>query len=100
MFGFDMDNREERKVENTVIGETVIDTCAVNDSDQPFETGIQSPQYNMGDWVVVEMYDTKPLAEEGHKKWVDIFKPKDLPSELKDVSTSAIAKLCRALTSN
>lgn len=83
---------EERKVENTVVGETTIDTAAVTDSDQPYETGIQDPNYNNGNWVIVELYDTKEEAQAGHIKWVDLFKTNP-PEKLKDVSTAGIAIL-------
>ena len=50
MFGFTemIDNYEERVVKNDKIGNVVIDTAAVTDSDQPYETGIKSPSYNDG----------------------------------------------------
>lgn len=63
-------------------------TCAVTDSEEPFETGICHPNYNSGKWVIVEMYNSKERAQAGHDKWVKI---------LRDVSTCTIAKLCRAL---
>ncbi len=94
MFGFeDMeDNYGDRKVENTNVGLAEIDTCAVTDSQQPFETGIKHPRYNDGEWVAVEMYDNKEEAVAGHSKWCNYFKNGKLPPSLRDVS-SAGAKL-------
>ena len=100
MFNF-MDmvgNHAERLVANTKEGDAVIDTAAVSDSEQPYETGIAHPRYNNGAWVIVEMYDSRTEAKEGHNKWVDIFSQGKLPSELKDVSTSGIAVLLKAFT--
>ena len=99
LFGFyDMAGTDEqRKVANDTIDDVVIDTCAVTDSDQPYETGVQSERYNGGDWVIVEMYDTKELAEQGHARWVETFK-KGKPESLADVGTCEIAKLLRELS--
>ena len=85
------DNYEERKIDNTKIGECIIDTCSVNDSTEPYETGVAHPLYDDGEYVIVELYATKELAKKGHKKWVKIMSSKELPKELKDVSTSEIA---------
>lgn len=87
---------EQRKVENTVIGETTIDTAAVTDSSKPYETGIEDPNYNNGKWVIVELYDTKEEALIGHNKWVDLFKTNP-PKQLKDVSTATIVNTIKAL---
>ena len=92
-------NYEDRLVANTVINDVEIDTVAVTDSDQPYETGIQSKAYNNGDWVIVEMYETEALAEDGHKKWIETFGSNEFPSELNDVSTSSIKKLAQMLES-
>jgi hypothetical protein len=88
MFGFlgMMDNYEQRKVANTKINETEIDTAMVSDSARPYETGICNPQYNNGNWIIVELYDSKELSKIGHKKWVKLFSDKKLPSHLTDVS--------------
>lgn len=100
MFDFlDMaNNYEERVVDNTKINEAEIDTCAVTDSDQPFETGVAHPRYNDGKWVIVEMYNRKKEAISGHKKWVKIFSAKKLPKQLTDVSTSTLKKLIDSIS--
>jgi len=87
-------NYEQRKVENTVIGNVEIDTAAVTDSAQPYETGILSPLYNNNHWVIVEMYETKEDAIKGHKKWCKIMKSP--PTKLKDVGTSEIVSFANA----
>jgi hypothetical protein len=104
MFGFlsMMDNYEDRKVANYSDEKSglIVDTCAVTDSDEPFETGICHPNYNDGKWVIVEMYSSKEKAQEGHEKWVKIMTAKKLPANLKDVSTCELVKLSRLLDSS
>lgn len=84
----------ERKVARFEKGKVIVDTCAVTDSDKPYETGISHPSYNKGDWVIVELYDTKGEAKIGHKKWVKKLTSKRLPKTLKDVSTATVANFC------
>jgi hypothetical protein len=91
---------EQRKVANTKVKKAVIDTCAVNDSTQNFETGIVHPQYNNGSWIIVEQYDTEEQSRIGHNKWVKLMKAKNLPQELKDVSTSGIALFISDISDN
>jgi hypothetical protein len=86
-------NYEERKVDNFQKGKLVVDTCLVIDADQPYETGIAHPRYNKGDWVIVELYDSKEKAQKGHERWVKTMTSNPLPEELKDVSSAMIAKL-------
>jgi hypothetical protein len=95
MFGFMgmTDNYEDRLIKNTKAGKAEIDTAAVGDSDQPYETGIKHPLYNDGGWVIVEMYDSKEDAKKGHQEWVDIFSKDELPNNLKDVSTFDVKQM-------
>jgi len=88
---------KDRKVDRFEGENFTIDTCAVTDSDQPFETGIVHPKYNNNEWVIVEMYNSKKEAQEGHRKWVKKMTENILPDELFDVSTSTIKKLLIAL---
>ena len=74
-------NYNTRKVDNTTINEFLIDTCFVDDYGN-YETGIQSENFDDGNWVIVEVYATKEEAIEGHKNWV--IKVKKC-NELKDV---------------
>ena len=96
MFGFlDMiGTYEERKVANDVVNEVTIDTAMVTDSYKPYETGISGKMYNNGDWIIVELYDTKEEAIIGHNKWTELFNS-DLPETLTDVNTSEIGKLLK-----
>ncbi len=87
-------NYKDRLVENTKVGGGEVDTVMVTDSEEPYETGICHPQYNEGSWVIVEMYNTKEEAKEGHKRWVEVFSKDELPIKLQDVGTSAISELC------
>lgn len=73
-------------------GGGIVDTCAVDDADQPYETGIYHNSYNEGDWVIVQLYDTKEEALEGHRKWVGIMTYAELPENLLDVSTTSTTK--------
>lgn len=99
LFNFlSMDSYESRKVAR-YDGEDgfFISTAAVNDSDHPFETAVAHPLYNGGGIVIVEMYDSKEEAQEGHDRWVNKMTASDLPETLSDVSTSGIVKLAAAL---
>ena len=92
-----MGNYEDRKVDRYEKDGLMVDTCEVTDSDQPFETAVEHPNYNEGMMVVVQMYDTKEEAQIGHDNWVKLMTTKNLPKALHDVSTAAIAKLCEAI---
>jgi len=63
-----MGTYKDRVVANDVINGVTIDTALVTDSDQPYETGICSKEYNNGNWIIVELYDTKELSIIGHNK--------------------------------
>ncbi len=91
-------NYEERKVDRFSKGNLIVDTCSVTDSDKPFETAVKHPKFNQEKWIVVELYDTKEEAQEGHNKWIKIMTAEKLPLELKDISSAKIAKLCDAVT--
>jgi len=94
-FLLDADNYEERKVANYEDKKTglIVDTCAVFDSEQPFETGICHPLYNNGNWIIVELYDTGEKAQKGHDKWVKKMTADFLPKTLKDISSCEVAKI-------
>ena len=64
------DSYEDRLVKNTKQGRYIIDTCYCNDTEK-FETAINKDN---GQWIVVEEYETKELAKNGHKKWVEFTK--------------------------
>lgn len=89
-----MDNYESRKVANDIINDAVIDTAAVNDSRQPYETAIRHPDYNDGKWIIVELYPTRKAAAEGHKRWVERF-ASGLPKHLADVNSCDLGMFVR-----
>jgi len=90
-------NYEQRKVENTKVNGAIIDTAAVNDSSQPYETGIMHPSYNSNNWIIVELYPNKKKAQEGHQRWVKEFTSNSLPEELRDVNTCEIGGFVNAI---
>lgn len=88
-------NHEQRKVARFEDEEKwmTIDTCAVSDcGDFEYETGIQSPLYNGGKWVIVE-YKTREEAEAGHERWVETMK--NPPAVLFDTQQSDIARIAK-----
>jgi hypothetical protein len=87
-------NHDERKVDRNKINNAIIDTCAVTDSDEPYETAVCHKNYNDNQWVIVEMYNSKEEAIKGHQKWIKLFE-KELPLYLEDVSTASIKKKFR-----
>lgn len=96
IFGFlsDAGNHSERLIDSFKgKDDLAVDTCAVSDSAQPYETGIKHQAYNNGDWVIVELYDTKKEAQAGHDKWVKVMTADLLPDRLVDVSSCGITEL-------
>lgn len=94
------DNYEQRVVANFVpegASDWLVDTAAVTDSEQPFETAVQHPRYNEGAIVIVELYDTREEALAGHERWVKTMTAKKLPATLKDVSTCEVVDIGLAL---
>ena len=88
----------ERKVARTEKKNVIIDTCSVTDSDQPYETAIKCDLYKNG-FIVVQMYETKEEALEGHETWCKIFSDvSKFPESLKDVGTSDECKLADAFS--
>lgn len=105
MFDFDFEflnelvnnTHEERKVARYEKNGLFIDTCAVNDSSQPYETAVAHPNYNNDELIIVQRYDTKEQARKGHDKWVKKMTAKELPKAIKDVSTSDVVEFAHAL---
>lgn len=98
LFGLDMLlNYDDRKVERFEKGTLIVDTCAVSDSAQPYETGIKHSSYNEGKWIIVQLYDSVNEAKKGHKQWVKRMTSKSLPKELKDVSSASITEFVDAV---
>lgn len=54
---------EQRKVDRFEQDQLIVDTVAVNDADNPFETAILYPEYNNNEPIVVEEYVSKEDAQ-------------------------------------
>jgi hypothetical protein len=102
MFNFltDWGTYDQRKIDRYETDDLLVDTCAVSDSAQPYETAVAHPKYNDGKIVIVEMYESAALAQVGHDKWVATMTAETLPDNLRDVSTAGIAMLSDALGGN
>ena len=91
-FIFDIGNHESRKIARYELNDVIVDTCTVSDGMQPIETGISHPEYNDGELIIVQGYDTEEEAIEGHNKWVDTL-TKNPPEYLRDCGNSHISSL-------
>lgn len=102
MFNFYLDayNHNERNIGNFKNDDGVVDTCAVSDGNQPYETGIKHFQYNKGEWVIVEAYSTIQEASVGHDKWVKMLVDGTLPNPLVDCNNAVIQQLYTDLFGN
>jgi len=85
-------NHEERCVDNFDNDVFIVDTALVSDGIKPYETGISHPLYNNEKWIIVESYDDKKTAQEGHNKWVEIMTSDKLPEYLEDCKNTEIAQ--------
>ncbi len=86
------DNYEDRKVDRYEKNGLMVDTCSVTDGNKPFETAVESPEYNNGKMVIVQSYDTIEEAKEGHLKWVDLML-NNPPEYLRDCANAEISQL-------
>ena len=68
-------------------GNLRVSTVINSDSNKPYETAIAHTNYNHGNWIVVEEYDTKEQAKEGHERWILRMSSSPLPEVLIEVST-------------
>jgi hypothetical protein len=84
---------EDRKVARFEKDDLIISTAEMDDGSQPFETGVQHPDYNEGKWVIVEAYATKELAKAGHDRWVGTMTADTLPDALVDCANCVIAQI-------
>lgn len=98
MFEFlqDAGNYEDRRVGRFDEGDLMVSTATVSDGDHPFETAVKHPDYNGGEMVIVEAYDTKDQAEQGHVKWVATMTADPLPGTLVDCQNAKISQLIPA----
>jgi hypothetical protein len=74
-----------------------VSTAFVSDGIKPYETAIQHPLYNGGDWIIVDSYDTKEEASEGHDKWVGVITSENLPDTLEDVGNTEMSQLLKSI---
>lgn len=91
------DNYEQRKVGRFDADWGFVSTCEVNDADKPYETAVEHPDYNDGEMVIVETYDTRDEAEHGHARWVDTMTAEVLPETLRDNGSAEIAMMLDAV---
>jgi len=62
-----------------------VDTCAMYNSFAAFETAISYLKFNRGGWVIVQGYNTREQAVEGHEYWIKKLTTLPLPTSLFDV---------------
>lgn len=79
-------------------GDKMVSTAYVTDGLKPYETAFQHPDYNNGDMVIVESYDTEEEAKAGHERWQKIMTDGPLPDELRDCCNAGLAQVCSALS--
>ena len=79
-------NYEERKIDQTKVGDYTISTAYVFDF-ECYETAIHKAD---NDWIVVEHYPTKEESVDGHSKWCDFCKGN--PTEVYDIYYKKISK--------
>jgi hypothetical protein len=86
-------NYSERRVDRFIDGDLTISTAEVSGGFKPFETAIEHPSYNDGNWVIVEAYNTRDEAQVGHDRWVKIMTIEPLPTKLKGCINELFAKI-------
>lgn len=95
MFGFMdmMGTYDDRKVDRYEDGDIFVSTCSVTDGQKEYETAVAHPQYNGGSMVIVQMYDTREGAQQGHDEWVKTMTADELPNTLVDCNNSEISQM-------
>lgn len=97
MFGFldMMGTYEQRKVDlyKDEVLKIMVSTAKVTDGRQPYETAVCHPEYNSGNHIIVQDYNTKAEAQTGHNNWVTLMTSDKLPDKLVDIANSEIAQL-------
>ena len=56
-----------------------------------YETTVSHPSFNNNELIIVAEYDSESEAESGHEEWIEKMTAKELPEQIEDVSTCAIA---------
>lgn len=87
-------NYDERKVARDEVNDYTIDTVLVTDRSWLYETAIMHEDFNDGDWIIVEGYDTKEDAIKGHKKWLEKCKIENIV-QLTDCYTEQVFVVSR-----
>ena len=90
------DSRKVARDEFHINGvEVTVSTAEVTDSNEPYETCIL---FEAGS-KVVEMYDDRDSAEEGHDRWVSFIKKNQITSldNFQDQGTNVFSTLIRML---
>jgi hypothetical protein len=89
-----MNNYESRKVGrwDNDDGTRMVSTASVSDGIREFETAFKHPDYNEGNSIIVEAYDTKDEALAGHEYWVKVMTDGPLPDELVDCANAHTAQ--------
>ena len=102
MFNFSrmVGNYAERAVARNEFDWGFISTCSVTDGDKPYETAVKHTAYHTTDMTIVESYDTKQEAKEGHDKWLKIMTSDKLPDTLVDCYNAGVAQLAKAIGSD
>lgn len=93
-------NYSERKIDRYEDDILIVDTCAVDDGEQPFETAVAHPFYNNGEYVIVEAYSSTEEAQEGHNKWLQKMQTNPLPDKLIDCCNSEIQSFAALVGTN
>ncbi len=83
---------EDRKVARYEEDALAVSTVMVEDGSKPFETAVKHPDYDKN-WIVVEAYDTRELAQAGHDKWVVAMTTGELPDALVDCANCMAASV-------
>lgn len=92
-----MGNYDSRKIDRYEEDGLKISTAEVTDGNQPYETAVSHILYNDGEWVIVEDYETREEAQEGHDKWVKTMTTDVLPKELVDCCNAGVSQLGEAV---
>lgn len=74
------ENNDRSDVFRDEFGDIIVDTVSPCDI-KVWETGIN----RNGDWIIVEQYEDRESAKEGHKKWVNLLK-ENSNVELEDIN--------------
>ena len=88
-----MGNYDNRKIGRFDDNGIIISTALVTDGDFKYETAVGHPDYDAGDFIIVEAYSNRDNAESGHEKWVGIMTSDELPNELRDCQNSSVSQL-------